>query len=199
MGKKMKMESSIDKELAKATSSSLSIGPANVYSCHESSFTLPKRLHDGFYYSSSPSPSQSPSPPPPLLPFSPIISSRDSNVLPPPALVGVPGFPEFPMFWIGEEGGRHLSPINRKQTSISKKICINKPTARRKHKFRKIQRKAVNVPYGSKGRLGQDMKRKLKEQRQERRKKLAEKIQLKRRRKKDMASICRRVAILKCT
>merc|ERR1712238_619560 len=193
MGKKMKMESSIDKELAKATSSSFSIGPANVYSCHESSFTLPKRLHDGFYYSSSPSP------PPPLLPFSPIISSRDSNVLPPPAPVGVPGFPEFPMFWIGEEGGRHLSPINRKQTSISKKICINKPTARRKHKFRKIQRKAVNVPYGSKGRLGQDMKRKLKEQRQERRKELAEKIQLKRRRKKDMASICRRVAILKCT
>ena len=89
--------------------------------------------------------SQSPSPP--LLPFSPIISSRDSNVLLLPALVGVPGFPEFPMFWIGEEGGRHLSPINKKQTSVSKKICINKPTARRKHKFRKIQRKAVNVPY----------------------------------------------------
>mmetsp|Transcript_903 Transcript_903/g.2057 ORF Transcript_903/g.2057 Transcript_903/m.2057 type:complete len:261 (-) Transcript_903:20-802(-) len=163
--------SSVDEELARAATESLSMGPATV-DAPGYNFALPKTLHRGLYEITLGDASVT----------VPGNSSGNNNTNNSNNHSGVPGFPDFPDFWVGESSGgqkKHTNTSTNKNAQVPKRrmsgcsvdAAIDDDLARRistlfaqarargrdrtiskskrRQQQRRMVRKAVNVPYGS--------------------------------------------------
>ena len=218
---------SIDEELARAATASLSMGPATVDGPWYN-FALPKKLHMGLYSSTLGDATMS-------------ANSGNDN-----GSGGVPGFPDFPDFWLGESSAKEGNGNSKKSTkqahttkkqaprrraspsadaAIDDELCKkvsslfahakargkDRTISNSKRRQRRIVRKAVNVPYGSSSHTctgtkanpcglgaGKELKRRLRDQRRLKRIEMVVKLQEKRRRKREMGDICRSMASISC-
>ena len=198
---------SVDDELARATSTSLTMGPAVIDSPCWYSFALPKKLHPGLYTSTlrdAPMPSAGSGSEGSMYKFGNSGKKQGG---------GVPGFPDFPDFWQGETSAEH----NTKNTALKQRQEDRDPTvlkaaprvpakttARIKRHQKRMVRKAVNPTYVSTYKktggigAGRELKRRLRDQRRVRRIEMVVKLQERRRRKREMGEICRGMASIKC-
>lgn len=159
--------SQVDEELAKVASSSLWIGTKDVTKCDASAYSLTSydTRHQGFYS----------------------YSLRDMMVPVKQVDKGVPGFPDFPAFWTGEEGGARTNKKLRKSNKA------------RERKVRRMLRREVNsIPHKGNVSCKFDSLAAKREQKRARREKRMQRIELKRKRRKDMADISHGIASLKC-
>jgi hypothetical protein len=164
--------SQVDEELARVATASFWIGSKDVISYDETASTIPpfKTRHQGLYSCSSGD-------------CAIVVSEKEKEI-------GVPGFPDFPAFWIGEEGGAHT------RQKLTKAITKGR-TKRAERKNRRMIRKAVNItPH--KGNSTFNFIVAKREQRMERRREMMKRIETKRKRQKNMADISRGLASLKC-
>jgi hypothetical protein len=106
---------------------------------------------------------------------------------------GVPGFPDFPAFWMGEEGGARTNNQLRK----FKKRHVKRH--KREVRVRRIMRTEVSS-ISHKGNTGCkfDSLLAMREQKRAGREKRMQKIELRKKRRKDMADISQGIASLKC-
>ena len=170
-----KMPVSVDEDLARAASQSLSMGSSVVTSLQTAACVLPRKLHPALYCNS----------------LGDVAMSQSGSV----SGGGVPGFPDFPDCWQAESSADR-SPV--KDASMGKKHCRKwKANAAAKRKQRRLVRKAVNNVVPSSG-AGKEIKRKLKEERRLRRSGKVKQLQERRRRKREMGSICQGLASMKC-
>ena len=216
--------SSIDEELARAATTSLSMGPATVDGPWYG-FALPRKLHMGLYSNTLGDASMS-------------AGERSTG----DGSGGVPGFPDFPDFWVAttsaKEGNANVkkkahttkkkqAPRRRTKPSaddtIDDELCKkvsslfahakvrgkNQTISNSKRRQRRIVRKAVNIPYGSSSHTGtnanpcglgagKELKRRLRDQRRLKRIEMVVKLQEKRRMKREMGDICRSMASISC-
>ncbi|KAL9182078.1 hypothetical protein ACHAXT_012421 [Thalassiosira profunda] len=168
------MSVSVDDDLARATSQSLSMGSSVVTSIQTAACVLPRKLHPALYCNS----------------LGDVAMTQSGSV----SGGGVPGFPDFPDCWQAESSADR-SPA--RDASMGKKHCRKwKANAAAKRKQRRLVRKAVNtVPSSG---AGKEIKRKLKEERRLRRSGKVKQLQERRRRKREMGSICQGLASMKC-
>jgi hypothetical protein len=106
---------------------------------------------------------------------------------------GVPGFPDFPAFWTGEEGGART---NKKLRTFKKAHMKRK---KRERKMRRILRREVSsIPH--KGNTGSkfDPLVARREQKRAGREKRMQMLELRRKRRNAMADISQGIASLKC-
>jgi hypothetical protein len=183
---------SVDEDLARAASKSLTMGPAVVRDIWYQ-FAIPQKLHPDLYKTSM---SDS------LMEDS-ACSSADQQAGGKSASGGdgVPGFPDFPDFWQGESSAAVVG---------MRKSRLRTPTRVKHRQRQQLVRKAVNVPYGSTKttkasppaagiRTGKDLKKRLRDQRRMLRIEKIVKLQERRSRKKGIGDICRGISSLKCT
>ena len=184
------MTSSVDEDLAHATSLSLTMGASVVTNVQTPSYVIPSKLHPSLYNNSLLSDVS-------MMTLTASLSKLSSsninddnnniNILSPRTEVGVPGFPDFPDCWMGEPS---------KKRNPSKKWKIN--TAKAKRQQRRAVQKAVNHA----GIIGNQIKKRQNiEQRMGRRVRRQEKVALLKKRserKRAMGSICRGLSSLKC-
>uniref|UniRef100_A0A7S0AFB2 Uncharacterized protein n=1 Tax=Minutocellus polymorphus TaxID=265543 RepID=A0A7S0AFB2_9STRA len=164
---------SVDEELARAATASLSMGPATVVEAPWYNFALPKKLHRGLYTTAlGDAPMSAPA-------NTSGGGSCGNNTS------GVPGFPDFPDFWVGESSGeqkKHSKNTQQQQQKQAQKRRVlasssappsdaaidadlaqrvstlfaqaktrgrDRTVSKSKRQQRRMARKAVNIPYGS--------------------------------------------------
>ena len=115
---------SVDDDLSKLTSSSLSISlTKEISKCGDSNIVFPKERH-GLYSNTLSDVGMSTQPP------------KDEKE------VGVPGFPDFPSFWFGEEGWVVWKRTNRREKNSDEKKTLQ---ACRMQELRLTRRQPVNL------------------------------------------------------
>mmetsp|Transcript_19668 Transcript_19668/g.30330 ORF Transcript_19668/g.30330 Transcript_19668/m.30330 type:complete len:224 (-) Transcript_19668:374-1045(-) len=217
-------QSSVDDELALVASSSLWIGPQDVTKCDVNSSTgvcvqLPPKTHPGLYdgmsenaihlmttIKTSPVSAASKGMKHPnhvSKDDDPMIDTgyqmRDDATMVCSNGDGVPGFPEFPAFWTGEEGGKRLRNKLKCQIKLAKKAkaktkpkqrCSNNNHVNNK-KQKRLKRSSVNIfiHQRQQKQLRRDYKR-------QKRIQIRQKMEQKRQRKKDMADINRKLSTI---
>lgn len=186
-----------DDDLAEFVSKSLNIGENEISKLDMTSYKLPTKTHSGLYCNT-------------LLDCS-MKKNEDRPRSPPPlGKKGVPGFPDFPTFWEGEEGGaRTKDSSNENQQSWKEAIvqyqqkhkmsrCRHRRRTRNKHcssTTRKIIRKSVNHQHISAGKLH---KISLKEERRKKKLNTILKMAKKKQLRSDMSSLNKALSSLKC-
>jgi hypothetical protein len=123
----------VDEDLSQLTASTLTISQTKeITKCSDIDFQLPKKLHAGLYeYKFEYEDQQRKS----------TLMLGDSSTMSGPE-EGVPGFPDFPDCWCGEEGWAVWEKTAKKEYETSKKAWRrNKATTRRM----RLQRPAVNA------------------------------------------------------
>jgi len=185
--------SSEDDDLARACATALHLGPTEVVKSDATAYNLPKTTHKGMYYSTCRDSQMN------------FASPQINSLAPNETNNGVPGFPDFPFFWTGEDGGSKL----RKKLKEQIRSCNSKAKRQRlgsECKKVKITRKVVNT-YGTlaahivenakhRGRVHKKMK---KSRRKEKRDLAKAKFEKKRQMKKDMKQLRKSLALLNCS
>eukprot|EP00581_Thalassiosira_minuscula_P010555 CAMPEP_0183712880 /NCGR_PEP_ID=MMETSP0737-20130205/7926_1 /TAXON_ID=385413 /ORGANISM="Thalassiosira miniscula, Strain CCMP1093" /LENGTH=176 /DNA_ID=CAMNT_0025941601 /DNA_START=50 /DNA_END=580 /DNA_ORIENTATION=- len=173
---------SVDEDLAQATSQSLTMGPAIVTNIQGPSVLLPLKLHSSLYNNS--------------LSDVPMSANNSS----PPT-----GFPDFPDCWQGETSKeRQIKENNDLEIEMKtwsrrkqKQWKINK--ARAKRQARRAQRAASNNTTRNAGAgVEKGLKKRQRDLRRKRRAEKAAKTIQKRERRRAMGDICRGLASMNC-
>mmetsp|Transcript_5560 Transcript_5560/g.10134 ORF Transcript_5560/g.10134 Transcript_5560/m.10134 type:complete len:255 (-) Transcript_5560:226-990(-) len=174
---------SIDEDLARVTSQSLTMGSSIVTDLPNSSVVVfPHKLHPALYNNSMADASMS--------------SSNNNNSS---SCKGTPGFPDFPDCWQGQTsaGERQIKDVSMDKTHTTRKWRVN--NAKAKKQQRRLIRKAVN-PAGTAScvQQGKEIKKRLRGDRRIRRKEKAAQLQQRRQRKREMGNICQGLASINC-
>ena len=165
---------SVDEDLARVTSRSLTMGSSIIANLQSSSVVFPSKLHPALYDNSLSD-----------VPMTqPCCSNNNSPCR------GVLGFPDFPDCWQGATSGERENRNGRVGKKHTKNWKVNNSRTNRQQ--RRLVRKAVN-PAGT----GKEIKKRLRGERRMRTIEKAEKLQRQCQRKRDMAIICRGMASTK--
>mmetsp|Transcript_20141 Transcript_20141/g.28532 ORF Transcript_20141/g.28532 Transcript_20141/m.28532 type:complete len:129 (+) Transcript_20141:1-387(+) len=105
---------------------------------------------------------------------------------------GVPGFPDFPAFWTGEEGGKRLRKKLKSQIRVATQAKSKQKWSSNK-KRPSIKRSSVNV-FLHRSRQQKQIR---KEQKHQKRIKTLKRIEQKKQRKQDMAELNRKLSTFK--
>jgi len=168
----------IDEDLARSASQSLSLGSSIVVNFNKStSVVLPRNLHPGLYYNS----------------MNDVHLHHDISA-------GVPGFPDFPKCWQGESSSERRC-VNHERKYKPDAASSNRN--QRRHQRRLVRHYAVNkfgmikstnvIKWGS-----NEIKIRLREKRRLQRKEYIAKLHERVKRKQDMRAICRGLESIKC-
>eukprot|EP00571_Detonula_confervacea_P014406 CAMPEP_0172303790 /NCGR_PEP_ID=MMETSP1058-20130122/5307_1 /TAXON_ID=83371 /ORGANISM="Detonula confervacea, Strain CCMP 353" /LENGTH=180 /DNA_ID=CAMNT_0013014771 /DNA_START=77 /DNA_END=619 /DNA_ORIENTATION=+ len=178
---------SVDEDLARVTSQSLSMGSSVVTNLESSSCVLPRKLHPSLYNNSMSDVSMTMS-------QQCKNTKNDNNSS---SCGGTPGFPDFPDCWQGETcGERDNSMRDCADKNRGQKWKTN-PRSKRQQQ-RQLVRKAVNINGTKPAGTGKKIKKRLRDERRMRRIEKVVKLQERRRRKRDMGNICQGLASIKC-
>jgi len=167
----------IDEDLARSASQSLSLGSSIVVNFNKStSVVLPRNLHPGLYYNSMND-----------------VHLQDISA-------GVPGFPDFPECWQGEPSSERRS-VNRERQC--KPDAASSSRNQRRHQRRLVRHYAVNkfgmIKSANVAKRGSnEIKIQLREKRRLQRKEYIAKLRERVKRKQDMRAICRGLEWIKC-
>mmetsp|Transcript_7241 Transcript_7241/g.15663 ORF Transcript_7241/g.15663 Transcript_7241/m.15663 type:complete len:248 (+) Transcript_7241:88-831(+) len=174
---------SVDEDLARVTSLSLTMGSSIVTDLPNSSVVVfPRKLHPALYNNSMADASMS--------------SSNNNNSS---SCKGTPGFPDFPDCWQGQTsaGERQIKDVSMDKKRTTRKWRGN--NAKAKKQQRRLIRKAVN-PAGTTScvQRGKELKKRLRGDRRIHRKEKAAQLQQRRQRKREMGNICQGLASINC-